>query len=120
MVSTILEPFIEGPLSDRRGGSLHARAATERLLSENEDLGDELSSDARARQRRLVIRGPEPLFDYQDEVVSALLARRNECCNPRSLVSLPTGAGKTRTAIWLDGLGCSIDRISRASCRLHL
>ena len=97
--ASALAPFIDGPLSDDRPA---ARSALKYLgqmkVSGTREPEDGAASGSTSRE--FTVGGGSPLFDYQQEVVDAvqmLIGNRR----PSGMVSIPTGGGKTRTALWL-------------------
>ncbi len=109
-----LSSFLEGPLSDRYGGNAAIRQATIACLSADTPIEiDETPTVDRARAS-FVLKSPEPLFSYQQEIVDQLntwLSRTST--QPAALVSLPTGGGKTRVGIWVFRTNCEKGRLAR-------
>ena len=95
-----LDPFFAGPLSDQGGGGPGAREKSRRAV-ERDFSGGEDAPRGERRSRRFQLEPTKPLFSYQREIVDGLHAwfggRDLQQC---ILVSLPTGGGKTRTALW--------------------
>ena len=106
------EQFVEGPLSPAFGGTqaLYRIARAMRQEDGDDTEGEELPKGLGA----FILRGGDAapqLFDYQEEIVHALLAWKERNAGPQGssvMVSLPTGAGKTRTAI------CFLHRLLKA------
>lgn len=109
---TTWEQFLNGPLSPCGGGNEHLVAAARASLHRDAE-DDDVGLAAGSPSVFLLKSGeasPE-LFDYQEEIVGALFSWYGDNCeaNDRSLmVSLPTGGGKTRTAI------CLVQRLLKA------
>lgn len=109
------EQFVEGPLSPACGGtqSLYDVARALRQQVGDDPDGEELPRGLRS----FVLKGGDAapqLFDYQEEIVHALLAWHDHDAGQQGssvMVSLPTGGGKTRTAI------CFLHRLLKA--QLH-
>lgn len=97
-----LTAYIDGPLSPDNGGSLDLQhvAAGFTHAGKGED-DDAFHAEGDGRRSFSIGGTTSPLFDYQDEIVANSL-RWLDSGSPRSaMVSMPTGAGKTRTAAWL-------------------
>ncbi len=103
MAAQVLERFFEGPLSERQGGSARERELAVEYLRRDRFGDEDEAEGAEESREKLTLTLPTaiPLFSYQREVVSRL-HEWMEACNGGggALVSLPTGAGKTRTATW--------------------
>lgn len=96
-----LKPFIDGPLADNRGGNAASREAALSCCTIDKSSDEESVSPPKRSQHSFMVASTEPLFSYQQEIVDKLeawMGRGNE--DNRALVSLPTGGGKTRTALW--------------------
>ena len=95
-----LDAFFDGPLSDQAGGGPGAREKSRRA-AERDFLRGEDAARGESQNRRFRLEPTKPLFSYQREIVDGLHAwfgRRD--IRQSILVSLPTGGGKTRTALW--------------------
>ncbi len=97
------DEFVSGPLSAGGGGSNELQALAGRVRRREVE---ESLQDAPAGPSRFLIGGVVPceveLFPYQREATEKLLAwfDDDEDSSPRTaMLSLPTGAGKTRTAV---------------------
>ena len=96
-----LDAFLEGPLSDPSGGSAGARESARRAFECDFGEGDGSRGGSGDKDHRFVLESASPLFSYQRQIVDGLHAWfRVEDRQRGVLVSLPTGGGKTRTAIW--------------------
>ena len=96
-----LQAFLDGPLSDPFGGSAGAREHTWEIYQRDIGEGDRTQGHGTKRPNRFVLESPSPLFSYQREIVDDLhtwFGQRG--ARQGALVSLPTGGGKTRTAVW--------------------
>ena len=93
-----LAAFLNGPLKDENGGSEEMRVS---CLSSFRNGGDTIprSSSSLGSDSSFLLSSNPPLFDYQREIVNGLFDWLDSG-NKSSLVSLPTGGGKTRTALW--------------------
>jgi hypothetical protein len=83
---------------DRWAGSAEARAFVQDLGFPAEFAG----ARSAPLEPELVVLGPPnlpPLHDYQRQIVAEIDNLLNDGGNPRGLLSLPTGAGKTRVAV---------------------
>lgn len=98
-----LATFIDGPLSAELGGSSELQQVASGFQYANADEGAlECVDDSDERRKIFVIGGTVgPLFDYQQEVVADALRWLSKGTPRTAMVSMPTGAGKTRTAAWL-------------------
>ena len=95
-----LDAFLAGPLSNQAGGALGAREKSREAFDHDFADGDD-SLRSENRSRRFVLEPVSPLFSYQREMVDGLHTWFGRRDLQRSiLVSLPTGGGKTRTALW--------------------
>lgn len=89
--------FMDGPLAGDSTDAKLARAALEKLLARPIDIDKHGVQGGKVSKFRL--KSSEPLFEYQKEVVTSLKGLFSDG-HRRAMVSLPTGGGKTRTAIW--------------------
>jgi DNA repair protein RadD len=85
-------------MSDANGGLARGREAAVHF-QQTEGVSVSTDVSARTEKRSISLGGTSPLFGYQQEVVDALRTARVEG-RRACLVSMPTGAGKTRTAVW--------------------
>lgn len=105
-----LKDFIAGPLSAQRPDADAARAFLERELHLGKEPAE--GTPKKSKQKKYLLGGVEPLFSYQREVVEAVQGLLNQK-ETRAMVSLPTGGGKTRTALWLFRLLLQKNRVRR-------
>lgn len=97
-MNSSLDAFLAGPLSVDRPEAAAARA----ILAGQRGLHEEAIVGRRAETSRAEfdLACALPVFGYQQEVIDAVIALQAQG-RQRSMVSLPTGGGKTRTALWL-------------------
>ena len=96
-MSAAIKDFIKGPLATDRTDAQIARGILGQAEAAQE--ADILMSGYRRRREDFHLVDAAPLFEYQQEVVES--AQRLFAEGKRSaMVSLPTGGGKTRTAMW--------------------
>ncbi|MCA8914669.1 MAG: DEAD/DEAH box helicase family protein [Planctomycetes bacterium] len=92
-----IEDFLKGPLAtDGPGAERAARLLRRRRGTIHE--AEEAGTTAR-KSKSYELASPEPLFDYQADVVASLTKARSDGVRS-AMVSIPTGGGKTRTALW--------------------
>lgn len=94
-----LSDFINGPL---KGDAEELQVARDVLSGMRSSSGGEVdkSGSEAARRRDFLIKDRPALFDYQMEVVSSC-ERHFRSGQNEVMISIPTGGGKTRTALWL-------------------
>ena len=100
-MSQKLQCFLDGPLSDGQGGSTSVRDAAREYSRRDRSNEDQEAPESVHEKRSFFLTATAPLFSYQQEIVDKLyewFVSRGSSAG--ALVSLPTGGGKTRTALW--------------------
>jgi DNA repair protein RadD len=97
-------------------GTQEARKSARQFQQEDTfTVGDSHHETARPPDDQFLVRSRSPLFSYQQEIVDELAGwLASESDNRTALVSLPTGAGKTRTGIWFLRQQAESGHLSRA------
>ena len=91
-----IQRFLEGPLSDNNGGSKELR----NIVLDQKYIDDDIADDRRSKPTTYsLLRSPDVLFPYQQELKELVLKSYRSGNASAALMSLPTGGGKTRTAI---------------------